>query len=569
MALRITFMTMAVLVGIAFFISNDTDANVKGQVAAFDKVWKNKKSTNLVKRDAIDALPTGDTGLRKTYIKVLESDVWQYRWQITYRIFQETDEDFLASLWSFVTDGKAVKKTPAAGEHMLWALLRNEKFATLERWHELNDLIHDKNQPEKVKVRALREMGVPRRSPVGAPTFSQDLAKQNVRLLIDLLEESLANKKASALQRFVIIDSLENLTSEEHDDNVKGWNVWYKEEREDGKLKFRTREKFKDSFEDADLEGHSFVRKKARATELELLVLPDLGKSDEYWYPYIFELNKTFKCSFIQLPDCSRMKNLKYMKDRTGQVNRTAFDYPLEQLVDVFEKRREKFAQKKVGLIAHGVSGWVALEYLRLHPDKIAFAIIMNTWSGKKSREAGRNQMAGFKGKDEAYKWHAEDLIYDPSGRVGSLSLNDEQKMWSATGSIRRQGGDLKALEPIFYGVMKQYRVQAESSQRILVPDYEFATKNKRNKINTPVLFIHGAMDPMFIEKDLKDYKNTFTKMQWEVFENAGATPWADDPQKFFESIQTMMDKHKIVENLAKEAEKERKKREKEDKKNK
>ncbi|MDC1142556.1 alpha/beta hydrolase, partial [Planctomycetota bacterium] len=355
----------------------------------------------------------------------------------------------------------------------------------------------------------------------------------------------------------------------EHEDNLNGWKLWYDQEREDGKLKFRTREKFKDEFADADLEGHSFVRTKPRATDLELLVLPNLGKSDEYWYPSIFELNKTFKCTFIQLPDCSRMKNLKYMKDRTGQVNRTAFEYPLEQLVDVFEKRREKFEQKKVGLIAHGVSGWVALEYLRLHPDKIAFAIIINTWSGKQSREAGRNQMAGFKGKDEAYKHHAEDLIYDPNGRVGSLSLNDEEKMWSQTGSIRRQGGDLKALEPIFYGVFQQYRVKQESNQRILVPDYEFTQMNKRKKIDTPVLFIHGGMDPMFVEKDQKDYAKTFTKMQWEVFEDAGCTPWADDPQRFFDSVNTLMDKYKIVEELKKEAEKERKKREKEEKKNK
>lgn len=549
MALRITLGFMAALIAVAFCVSSNS-ADIKQDISKFDSVWKSNRKSNIEKRDAIKELPTGDKQLRKAYIKILESDVWQYRWQVTVRIVQETDEEFLKSMWSFVMD-KAVKRSPAAGEHMIWALLRNHNFATLERWAELGNLIREKKFPEKVKARAIREMGIPRSNTTGNKTFSQDLAKQNVRLLIDLLGESIEDKRLlTKLQQFLIVDALESLSSKEYGAEVSKWNVWYSQEREDGKLKFRRREKFKDEFDNADLEGHSFVRETKRETNLEVLILPDLGKSDEYWYPYIFELNKTFKCSFIQLPDCTRMKNLKYMKDRANQVDKTAFDYPLRQLVDVFEERRQRSKQKKVGLIAHGVSGWVAMEYLRLHPDKIAFAIIMNTWSGQNSHEAGRNQMYSWKGKDPAYKWYAENLIYDPSGKVGSESLDKSQKMWASTGLFRRQAGDIRALEPIFYAVMKEYRVAQESSQRILVPDFEFAVKNKGKKIGTPVLFIHGRKDPMFIAKDGNDYKRTFTKMHWEIFENSGSTPWVDEPQAFFDAISSLMKKHKIIEEF-------------------
>ena len=595
MAFRITFLLMATLIAGSFFavsqIEVEAKDSIKSGISSFNKVWRGKKSTNIEKLEAIKGLPTGDSALLKTYVDILENDVWQYRWEVAYRIYNEGNTEFLDSLWKWATDSKNSVKNPTAAEHMIWALINNEDFTTLDHWKELGDVIRDKKHPISVKSRVLRELGIPRLADVKEDAeekdkedaeakkesdfqkIRQDIAKQNVRLLIDLLTENLElGKKASMLQRFLIIDGLESLTSEEHGDNVKAWNVWYRETREDGKLKVRTREKFKDEFDDADLEGHSFVRKKARATELELLVLPDLGKTDEYWYPAIFQLNKTFKCTFIQLPDCSRMKNLKYLKDRNGTIDKSGFYYPLEQLVEVFEQRRERFAQKKVGLIAHGTSGWVALEYLRLHPDKIAFAIIINTWSGRKSRESGRNQMAGWKKpKDDAYKNTAEDLVYhpDPDSGRGSLSLNKSQKMWSATGSIRRQGGDIRALEPIFYGIMEKYRVKPDSNQRIFVPDFEFAKKNKRNKIDTPVLFINGAKDPMFWAKDFNVYKKTFTKLQWDVYEDAGCTPWADDPERFFASVDTLMEKYKIVENLKKEAEKERKKREKEEKKNK
>lgn len=516
----------------------------------FWKVWRDKKSTNLNKNDAVQQLEGGPE-LLDEYLEVLESEVWQYRATVTARIQGATNKELLAALEAFLFDEKQVEKKAAAAEHTAWALYNNQTWANAEKWALSAQLVTSKKTPEKVKARVLRELGVFRGPADNADAQKQ--AKANVKTLVGLLELAVVDKKYPRDLRFLIGDSLESLSSQDFGDDIEKWRFFANNMKDTEPLKPRLADNFKDTFTDVELEGHSFSRPQPRPVDMEILILPDLGSSDRYWYPYIFQINKTFKCTFVKLPDCSRMKDIEWMKNRDGTVNRTAYYYPLAQLVETFEERRKQSKQKKVGLVAHGVSGWIALEYLRLHPESVAFAVIIGTWSGETSREVARN--ACEQSKDEAFKNFGKDLVYDPSGRIGSLSLNEEEKFWSQTGGIKRRWADPKALEPIFYA-QGPWRVQPEGSARILVPQYNFenAMKGSR-KIEVPTLFIHGAKDPMYVKGDENDYKKGFSKMTWAVFENSAATPWAEEPGRFFTEWDTLLEKNKIIEDLKKEAE--------------
>lgn len=518
--------------------------------AEFWKTWRDRKSTNLNKRDAVDAL-VGGAELADEYLEVLESDVWQYRASVTGRVQGETNQELLAALGKFLFDEKEVVKKPSAGEHLVWALYNNATWATAEKWNRAPELIMGKKVPEKVKARMLRELGVFR----GAPDSpdAQKQGKENVKVLVNLLEMVAEDKKFSRELKFLISDALESLSSQDFGDDLAKWRFFADNLKETEPLKPRRADAFKDQFTDVELEGHSFSSPQPRPVDMEVLILPDLGASDRYWYPYIFQINKTFKCTFVKLPDCSRMKDIEWMKNRDGTVNRTAYYYPLKQLVETFEERRKQSKQEKVGLIAHGVSGWIALEYLRLHPESVAFAIIIGTWSGKNSREQARIACEGS--KDDAFKYYGISLLYDPSGRTGSESLNDEQRYWAFTGSYKRRWADPKALEPIFYA-QRPWQEAQEGNARILVPEYDFADAVKGAKIKVPTLFVHGLKDPMYVKGDENDYKKGFTNMTWAVFENSAATPWAEEPVKFFEAYETLLEKNKIIEKLKEEAEK-------------
>jgi pimeloyl-ACP methyl ester carboxylesterase len=513
-----------------------------GELDDFWKIWRDKNSTVLQKRDAVNSLPAlGESFL--AYIEVLESDVWQYRATILARIQHESDKELLQRLEQFLFDEKEVAKWPAAGEHVCWALYNNANWATEEKWVKSVGVVASKKTPQKVKARILRELGV-YRSVTGLEE-SPALARTKVKVLVKALELALYDKKYSSELKFLTFDALESLTSQDFGEDLDKWRFFANNLKE-ADPKPREGESFAHSFGDVELEYHSFAAPNPRPSDLEVLVLPDLGANDRYWYPHMHQINQTFKCTFMKLPDCSRVKYVEWMKSRDGSTSKTAYYYPLEDLVQALEERRKRFKQEKIGLIAHGFSGWIALEYLRLHPESVAFAVIIGTWSGQDSYDDARQECANS--KDEAYRWYGEYLNYDPSGRTGAMTLNDEQHFWSETGEYKRRWADPKALEPIFYA-QSEWQVPDEGVAKILMPRFEFDSKQK---IDVPTLFIHGAHDPMFQKSDEKVYKQSFRNMNWAVFENSAGTPWAEEPERFFTEFENLLEKNKVIEKLKK-----------------
>ncbi|MCB9895943.1 MAG: sigma-70 family RNA polymerase sigma factor [Planctomycetes bacterium] len=509
----------------------------------FWKVWLDKKATVTQKLEVVVNLMVGFD----EYTEVLESDVCQFREIAVRRLQNEQNKKLLELLEEFLFDSKEVWKRPAAGEHVLWALYNNENWVTPAKWSRSAELVTDKKVPENVKARMLRELGVFRGEVDNDDSQAQ--AKANVRTLVGLLEWCAGQKKFSPVLRYLMGDALESLSSQDFGDDLAKWRFFA--DNLNAPLKPRSAERFLDQFTDVQLEGRTFASPTQRPTDTEVLVLPDIGCSDRYWYPYVFELNKTFKCTLLELPDCSRMKDIQWMKNRDDTASHSTYYFPLKQFVEVLEERRIQSKQPQIGLIAHGASGWIALEYLRLHPESVAFAVIVGTWSGERSREAGRNAME--QSKDEAFKFYAQDLVYDPSGRVGSLSLNEEQKFWAKTGEYKRRWAEPRALEPIFYAQLP-WQNRPVSKPTLLVPNYEFEDEMEgKPTIDVPVLFVHGAQDPMFVKKDETVYKKVFPLMRWEVYESSAGTPWAEEPIRFMDDIRTMLDKNDIPHKLKKD----------------
>ncbi|MCB9894333.1 MAG: alpha/beta hydrolase [Planctomycetes bacterium] len=555
--MRLRSLSLAVMATAGLLLAFTTASADKKSNPEFWKVWADRKATNLDKQQAVDAL-IGGKELKEEYLEILESDVWQYRDTMMFRLQTETNKELLAAMEEFLFDEKEVAKKPAAAEHVLWALYNNQNWSTPEKWVRASEIVKSKKTPEKVKARMLRELGVFRGETATAAenVEAQKLAKSNVRTLVGLLEWASLEKKFSRELRFLMGDALESLSSQDFGEDLAKWRFFADNLKDTEPLKPRTAAGFKDQFTDVEVEGHSFSSPTPRPVEMEILILPNLNTSDRYWYPYIFEINKTFKCTFVKLPDCSKMKDIEWMKRRDGTIDNSAYYYPLKQLVEVFEERRAQSKQKKIGLIAHGVSGWIALEYLRLHPESVAFAIIMGTWSGAGSFGNARN--ACEQSKDEAFKWFGTSLLYDPSGRTGQLAMTPEQNMWGTTGDYKRRWADPKALEPIFYS-KKEWRIPPGSGARILVPQFELDQEMKGvGKVDVPVLFIHGAQDPMFWKKDEQDYRKCFSNMVWNVYENSANTPWAEEPVHFFDDFQSLLDKNDIIDKLKKEAEKDK-----------
>ncbi|MBZ0138016.1 MAG: alpha/beta hydrolase [Planctomycetes bacterium] len=535
---------VAAMLGVAFTPSSAGD--IKKELSEFKKTWTDRRASTREKYEAVRALPTGNKDLADWYIDVLEGEVWQWRAEIMLqRLTTETDPDLLNELGKFLFDEKKAPKQASAAEHLILGLFNNSSFAKPERWARAGELIRNEKMPDKVKWRMIRELGRWRGAEDNPEV--QTLMKNNCRLLIDLLGENLKAKRPELIARFLIIDSLESLTNEEHGDKIENWTFWYNDLK-DKPLTPRKATMFKDDLGDIELEGHSFARKEPRKVEgMEILILPEFGYSEEYWYPYIFELNKTMTCTFVQLPDASRVKDLERPIDREGNKDPNAYFYPLEQLVEAFELRRQESKQKKVGIIAHGVSGWIALEYCRLHPESVAFAIIMNTWAGNNSYGKARNQLEG--NKDDDLKYFGMGLLYDPTNRQGYGALTDDQKFHYETGAYKRMQHDPKAVEPVLYGAMReQFREQIGGGQA-LTPKFEFEDLVGRKTIDAHVMFVWGAHDPMYVDDDMKAFQKSFDrgKATFEIFPNSSRTPWAEEPTLFYEKFDQLIERSGVL----------------------
>lgn len=517
------------------------------EIAEFRKGWNDKDHTK--KLEAIDKIPSAYELAVPVGLEVIKSEEWIFRAQfILNKLMQETDEATLKAYAAVLWEApKGMDKILAAGiqENVLFGLLNNQTWGTVENWQKV--LIQagepgKKAWPTKVRVRALREAARWR--------GNQELGKANVTTLIDMLRTLSEIKKPTPDDQLVIwhvSDALESLTGEEFGDEIKGWDTWWPVNKEKELQPRKATRLNKESIEGVDIEGETFARKKKRDVEdFEVLFLSEFGYTQQYWLPYAFELNKMFSCSFIDLPDASKVKGLKRPQDRNGN-SVSGYYYPLPQLVDAFDARREQAGQAKVGLIAHGVNAWVALEFARRRPESLAFIVVIATWASSgdgKSYSKAISQMRSD--KRLPVKYFGEGLLNSPQGsREGSGSMNDEQWLLHRIGAYKRMWGDPLAVDPMLYAVDPSYRPQERQGEPVFAPDdFDFKLDTKLGPLKVPTLIIWGEKDWMFVKDDQKVISGAFDsrKATVSLYKEAGRTPWAEDPLRFFTEMRKLLD---------------------------
>lgn len=519
------------------------DKDKEARISEFRKGWADKDYKK--KLDSLEALPAAYELGVPVIIEVLKSEEWLFRLNALKLVFEESDEACLAAYAKVLFDPKGLDKKsgPAVQEHLLWALYNNKTFATPENWDKLMELVRDAKTAQKVRVRGLRELSM-YRGDFKAPE-AQAQAKKQVEWLMAFLAEQVADKKADRLVKWHTVDALEGLTGQDFGDEMKSWNVWWNDNKAKD-LEPRKADKVKDALGDIDIEGETFARKQPRGVQnMDLLILPEFGYSGAYWRPYVFELNKMFNAVFVDLPDASRLPGVEHPKDRDGNEDRGAYFYPLPQLVDAFERRREASNQKKVGILAHGVSGWIALQYARQKPESVAFVIVMNTWSSENAYGSARGQCESDS-KDLIRKNYGRTLVYDPTGRQGPASMKEDELVMARIGNYKRMAFDPMALDPLLQGAIPDIYSKPVGGGQALVPKFDFKFDARYGKLKVPCWLVWGKNDWMYVKGDEATIGNAFDKPMTTIYENSSRTPWGEEPIRFFDDFQKLIKDYKI-----------------------
>jgi pimeloyl-ACP methyl ester carboxylesterase len=136
----------------------------------------------------------------------------------------------------------------------------------------------------------------------------------------------------------------------------------------------------------------------SRGIGMPIIVLPHYGQSKELMIPFFIEVEKFAKVAYMDIPMISSFKNVKA---GAGGIPY----YPIDPLVEAFEKFRETTKFDKMAILACGMDSWIAMRYATKYPKHVAALIFVSPISS------------------EAEYGHATDRIKSQGQKSGDLEL--------------------------------------------------------------------------------------------------------------------------------------------------
>ena len=208
------------------------------------------------------------------------------------------------------------------------------------------------------------------------------------------------------------LESLEILSGESELASAADWRGWWDARRESFSFSERPT---KNSGER--------IRTRARGTQLELrsrgrglplLVLPEYGYDQLYLETYLRDLEDTQQILYLKLPGAADFGELKPAPGLPDPY------YPIERLVDSLDALHTQLvADKKIqdqpfAILAHGMTGWIAMAYATKFPRKVRKLILVAPYSGGAAWSEGRDRVEarGVATGDQEMVHFAQSQLY-------------------------------------------------------------------------------------------------------------------------------------------------------------
>lgn len=457
-----------------------------------ERALADKRLSNLDKYRALLGSSLAGVRIDRLLVDVLEDCPWQIRAEVVRQIIESDDTAWQDQLHKWVMDERNISRHPGAGETLVCALMRTPRFQTVESYRAFGELAmktlrNDRNG--QVFVRVAQEFtDVPDGDTIGLKNRVDELVKMG---------ESAA--KSPELQAFVLT-GLERLTG------ISATNLHvYKAQL----LKPVADEAVTLTHGDLQLQA---VRRALPRNSTEVVVLPDFGLNFDLSDPHLMLLARGRNCLFVNLPTSPDHKGV----ERYGE---DGFFIPIDAVVAALEAYRVAQGGRKIGLIAHGLSGWIAMEYMKKHPDGVAYAVMVGTWMGDDYSAAVKRLTETTKKGDTGLQLVGQQML-------GNARHDDAQVFDYARAEIamrRNSGGASLSLA--------LRAAKCIGSGRVLVPEFEDgkAPWDGLADVSVHRLFVWGEDDPMFVTPDSR----LASGARVEKIKDAGREAWADAPDEF------------------------------------
>ncbi|RME83065.1 MAG: hypothetical protein D6785_07135 [Planctomycetota bacterium] len=333
-------------------------------------------------------------------------------------------------------------------------------------------------------------------------------------------------------------DTLEKITNRFMGNEVRNWENWWAV----NEGSFTIGSKDEEAAKKAEKEGNKAKRVKTvlRGVELDfstrgkgdpLFVIPDYGYNEKYLMPYLAPLEKVAKVFYIKLPP---IRSFKGLQQQAGGVV-----YPVDKLVDAFDALREKYKQKRVAIMAHGVSAWIAMRFASKYPKRVSHLILVSAFSGQNAYRNGVMllERTGKQTGDLEMEHFAQTLQIIPPGqpKYKPSSMEEQKAMMRKEWTLRFYDQGDALLGDLF---KKSFRPDSMA----IVPPFELS---KEPKYNIPTLVINGKHALLTSAGDGKNIaKHYGSRSRFYLFPRSRRMPFIEENRTFVRLLKGFLRKY-------------------------
>jgi len=204
---------------------------------------------------------------------------------------------------------------------------------------------------------------------------------------------------------------------------------------------------------------------------LDFLLLAPFGWSHDVYRPYLDELSRFGRVTYVDLPRVQELTGL-------SGFGTSIPTYPVKKLVRALEELRSELGKRKVVILGEGATGWIAERYAISYPKRTAGVVVLNGYLDAASYAAALGRLT--RSPVPAERWVAKTLTNPNSGHEEATYRRIQRIMLTADLADPR---DSRA-----YLLWKE----AQDPQGFVrVPHLKFP---ERAKFVTPTLFFFGAL---------------------------------------------------------------------------
>ncbi|MCI8408624.1 MAG: alpha/beta hydrolase [Lachnospiraceae bacterium] len=275
-----------------------------------------------------------------------------------------------------------------------------------------------------------------------------------------------------------------------------------------------------------------------------------------YYYQKALEKNYTMVC--WEQRGCGR----------TFYKNKSSSNLTIEQLLidtdEVVKYLQERFGQEKIIIIGQSWGTVLGMDYINLHPEKVAAYIgvgqVINFFQGKiyVAECAMEKAVANGNNEDAEFLEHCIEQL-PRAENIENLDFKFLEEMIITSVKYLKCSGEMSGMKQIFTAITSpemswidaKWFLFASNTQNIITSQinlvdymyFQFDVMDMNGKYDIPICFIQGDSDWITPTYLVDNYYSGVTAKKKEMItiNDAGHTPFLDNPEQFCEAVKTFL----------------------------